>query len=261
MSLIRNSLGSLPAGNPLAFGLVFTIWLGLFAMGDWAAAQTGCSPAYKEVQVSNGGTISGTVTYKDPIPEPYVIWPTKDVEVFGKTIPDERLLISKEGKIKNVVVSLDGVKEGKRWPNINASLVNQGGRFFPHVQVLRTGAQLEIINRDPLLHNTHGFGGGRTVFNVGLPTKDQKVKKSLKQAGIIQVMCDVHDWMNGWVVVQDHPYFAVTGEDGNFTITDVSPGSYKISVWHEKLGKQQAQMKVPANGKARLDFVFSPSTR
>ncbi|HBA39151.1 MAG TPA: hypothetical protein DCZ05_05245 [Deltaproteobacteria bacterium] len=261
MSLIRNSLGSLPAGNPLAFGLVFTIWLGLFAMGDWAAAQTGGSPAYKEVQVSNGGTISGTVTYKDPIPEPYVIWPTKDVEVFGKTIPDERLLISKEGKIKNVVVSLDGVKEGKRWPNINASLVNQGGRFFPHVQVLRTGAQLEIINRDPLLHNTHGFGGGRTVFNVGLPTKDQKVKKSLKQAGIIQVMCDVHDWMNGWVVVQDHPYFAVTGEDGNFTITDVSPGSYKISVWHEKLGKQQAQMKVPANGKARLDFVFSPSTR
>ncbi len=261
MSLIRNSLGSLPAGNPLAFGLVFTIWLGLFAMGDWAAAQTGGSPAYKEVQVSNGGTISGTVTYKGPIPEPYVIWPTKDVEVFGKTIPDERLLISKEGKIKNVVVSLDGVKEGKRWPNINASLVNQGGRFFPHVQVLRTGAQLEIINRDPLLHNTHGFGGGRTVFNVGLPTKDQKVKKSLKQAGIIQVMCDVHDWMNGWVVVQDHPYFAVTGEDGNFTITDVSPGSYKISVWHEKLGKQQAQMKVPANGKARLDFVFSPSTR
>ena len=259
--MIRNSLGSLPAGNPLAFGLVFTIWLGLFAMGDWAAAQTGGSPAYKEVQVSNGGTISGTVTYKDPIPEPYVIWPTKDVEVFGKTIPDERLLISKEGKIKNVVVSLDGVKEGKRWPNINASLVNQGGRFFPHVQVLRTGAQLEIINRDPLLHNTHGFGGGRTVFNVGLPTKDQKVKKSLKQAGIIQVMCDVHDWMNGWVVVQDHPYFAVTGEDGNFTITDVSPGSYKISVWHEKLGKQQAQMKVPANGKARLDFVFSPSTR
>ena len=87
------------------------------------------------------------------------------------------------------------------------------------------------------------------------------MKKSLKQAGIIQVMCDVHDWMNGWVVVQDHPYFAVTGEDGNFTITDVSPGSYKISVWHEKLGKQQAQMKVPANGKARLDFVFSPSTR
>ena len=261
MSLIRNSLGSLPAGNPLAFGLVFTIWLGLFAMGDWAAAQTGGSPAYKEVQVSNGGTISGTVTYKDPIPEPYVIWPTKDVEVFGKTIPDERLLISKEGKIKNVVVSLDGVKEGKRWPNINASLVNQGGRFFPHVQVLRTGAQLEIINRDPLLHNTHGFGGGRTVFNVGLPTKDQKVKKSLKQAGIIQVMCDVHDWMNGWVVVQDHPYFAVTGDDGRFTITDVPAGSYTVTAWHEKLGKQQAQMKVPANGKARLDFVFSPSTR
>ena len=261
MSFIRNSLGSPPARNLVTIGLVLAIWLLLFALGNWAAAQTGGSPAYKEVQISSGGTISGTITYKGPIPEPYVIWPTKDVEVFGKTIPDDRLLISKEGRIKNVVVSLDGIKEGKRWPHINASLVNQGGRFVPYVQVVRTGAQLEIINRDPLLHNTHGFGGGRTVFNVGLPTKDQKVKKSLKQAGIIQVMCDVHDWMNGWIVVQDHPYFAVTGEDGNFTITDVPPGTYKIIAWHEKLGKREMQVKVPANGKARLDFSFSPSTR
>ncbi len=261
MSLIRNSAGSPPVGNLLTIGLVLVTWCLLFAPGNWAAAPAGGSPAYKEVQVSNGGTISGTVTYKGPIPEPYVIWPTKDTEVFGKTIPDDRLLISKEGRIKNVVISLEGIKEGRRWPNIAPSLANQGGRFFPHVQVVRTGSQLEIINRDPLLHNTHGFGGGRTVFNVGLPTKDQKVKKSLKQAGVVHVMCDVHDWMNGWVVVQDHPYFAVTGDDGQFTITDVPPGTYKISAWHEKLGKRQAKAKVPPNGKVRLDFVFSPSTR
>ena len=242
-------------------GLVLPVGLLVFALSSLPAAQRGGSPEYQEIQVNNGGTISGTIIYKGPIPEAYVIWPTKDVDIFGKTIPDDRLLISKEGRIKNVVVGLDGVREGKKWPTINASLVNQGGRFFPHVQVVRTGAQLEIINHDPLLHNTHGFGGGRTVFNVGLPTKDQKVKKSLKQAGIIQVMCDVHDWMNGWVVVQEHPYFAVTGDDGRFTITDVPAGSYTITAWHEKLGKQQAQVKVPANGKAKIDFAFSPSTR
>lgn len=258
MSLIRNSLGSPPVRNLLTIGLVLAIWLLLFALGNWAAAQTGGSPAYKEVQISSGGTISGTITYKGPIPEPYVIWPTKDVEVFGKTIPDERLLISKEGKIKNVVISLDGVKEGKRWPKINASLVNQGGRFVPHVQVVQTSAQLEIINRDPVLHNTHGFQGDRTVFNPGLPTQNQVVKKSLKRAGIIQVMCDVHDWMNGWIVVQDHPYFAVTGEDGNFTVNDVPPGRYTITAWHEKLGKREMQVKVPARGKASVDFAFSP---
>ncbi len=244
----------------MMMGLRLTTWVLVIALGNSAAAQTGGSPAYKEVQISSGGTISGTITYKGPIPEPYVIWPTKDVEVFGETIPDERLLISKEGKIKNVVISLDGIKDGKRWPNISASLVNQRGQFIPHVQVVRTGAQLEIINQDPVLHNTHGFQGGRTVFNPGLPTQGQKVKKSLKQAGIIQVMCDVHDWMNGWIVVQDHPYFAVTGEDGNFTIADIPPGTYKISAWHEKFGKRQAQVKVPPSGKARLDFVFSPST-
>lgn len=241
-------------------GVVLTTWLLIFLPAKLAAAQTG-KPAYQEAQVSNGGTLWGTIIFKGPIPEPYVIWPTKDVEVFGKTIPDERLLISKEGKIKNVVVSLDGVRVGKRWSNINASLVNRGGRFIPHVQGVRTGAQLKIVNQDPVLHNTHGFQGGRTVFNVGLPTKDQKVRKSLKQAGIIEVMCDVHDWMNGWIVVQDHPYFAVTREDGNYTISDIPPGSYTITAWHEKLGKRQARVEVPANGKARLDFTFSASSR
>jgi len=236
-------------------------WLLVLALSESAAAQTGGSPRYREVQVGNGGTISGVITFKGPIPEPYVIWPTKDVEIFGKTIPDERLLISKGGKIKNVVISLDWIKEGTRWPNINASLVNQGGRFIPHVQVVRTGAQLEIVNRDPLLHNTHGFQGGRTVFNIGLPTQDQKVKRFLKQAGIIEVMCDVHDWMNGWIVVQHHPYSAVTGDDGDYTINDVPPGTYTVTAWHEKLGKREIQVKVSAKSKERLDFVFSPSNR
>lgn len=261
MFLIRGSLGFPGGKNPIMMGLVLPVGLLVFALSSLAAAQTGGSPAYKEVEVSSGGTISGTITYKGPIPEPYVIWPTKDVEVFGKTIPDDRLFISKEGRIKNTVISLEGIKEGKKWPNINASLVNQGGRFFPHVQVVRTGSQLEIINRDPLLHNTHGFQSRRTVFNVGLPTQDQKVKRSLKQAGVVEVMCDVHDWMNGWVVVQDHPYFALTGEDGNYTINDIPPGTYTITAWHEKLGKLEARVEVGAKGKARADFAFLPSTR
>lgn len=214
--------------------------------------------AYQEGEVAKGGGLTGTVSFKGPIPDPYVIWPTKDVDVFGKTIPDDRLIVSKEGRIKNVVISLEGIKEGKRWPHINASLANRGGRFFPHVQVARTGAQLEIVNRDPVLHNTHGFQGGRTVFNVGLPTKDQKVKKPLKRAGIMQAMCDVHDWMSAWIVVQDHPYFAITGEDGTFTISDVPPGTYKISAWHEKLKPQKKEVKVSPGSKLRVDFEIGP---
>jgi plastocyanin len=214
--------------------------------------------AYQEGEVANGGRLTGRVSFQGPIPEPYVIWVKKDEEVFGKTVPDERLLISKQGRVKNVVITIEGIQQGKRWPSLKSSVVNDKGRFIPHVQVVPTGAQLEIVNRDPVLHNTHGFQRKRTIFNVGLPLQGQKVKRSLKQAGIIEVMCDVHDWMNGWIVVQDHPYFAVTGDDGNFTITDVPPGSYKISAWHEKLGKKQTQITVKAGRSDNVDFAFSP---
>lgn len=214
--------------------------------------------AYQEGPVKNGGAITGMVRFQGPIPEPYVIWVTKDEEVFGKTVPDERLLISKQGRIKNVVITVEGVQQGKRWPGLKPSLVNEKGRFIPHVQVARKKTRLEIVNRDPVLHNSHGFQSRRTVFNPALPIQGFKVRARLRRAGIIEVMCDVHDWMNGWVVVLEHPYFAITGEDGTYTITKIPPGTYKVTAWHEKLGKKRMQVTIKAGGRSKLDFAFSP---
>jgi hypothetical protein len=228
---------------------------GMISAPGSAIAQGG----YQQATVSNGGKITGQVKFDGPIPEPYVIWVKKDAEVFGAKVPDERLLISKDGKLQNVVVMLEGITPGKAWPTVNPTLENRGGRFIPHVQAAPRGASLEVVNGDPVLHNTHGFQESRTVFNLALPNTGQRIKQTLRRAGIIEVMCDSHDWMNGWVLVLDHPYFAVTGKDGTFEITDVPPGAYKLTAWHEKLGRLEQQVTVTAGKVAQSAFTFRPS--
>lgn len=218
---------------------------------------TSAQEGYREVTVNNGAVISGEAVYAGVPPGPFVIWVKKDAEVFGEKVPDDRLVVSRSGKIMNVVVTLEGVKEGKPWPNLRPQLVNKGGRFLPHVQVVRTGAQLEIINRDPVLHNTHGYQDRRIVFNLAQPNQDQIIRKPLKRPGLIDVMCDSHDWMSAWIAVQDHPYGAVTGEDGTYVINDIPPGTYTLTAWHEKLGKKQVQVTVGAAKRQRVDFTFS----
>ena len=120
-------------------------------------------------------------------------------------------------------------------------------RFTPHVQVARRG-RIDIINSDPVLHNTHGYYGKRTAFNVALPIQGGKVTKLLKAAGEVRVDCDAHGWMLAWIYVVDNPYFAQTGDDGTFSITDVPPGEYTLAVWQEELGVTEMPVTVAANG-------------
>lgn len=211
---------------------------------------------YKEVAVSNGGSIAGEATYRGSPPGPYVIHVTKDNEVFGKTVPDERLIVSPAGKIKNVLITVDGIMEGKPWPELRPQLRNKGGRFVPHFQVARTRSKLEIINDDTVLHNTHAVLRSRTIFNLAQPLQGQVIGKTLKRPGLVEIMCDSHDWMNGWLAVLDHPYYGVTGEDGVYKITDIPAGTYNLTAWHEQLGLQQVQVTVKAGGLTRLNFEF-----
>jgi hypothetical protein len=104
------------------------------------------------------------------------------------------------------------------------------------VQVIPAGSDLEIVNSDPVLHNTHGFLDKLTVFNLAMPNQDQRIKKPLKRPGIVRVECDAHGWMLGWVYVADNPYYAITGKDGSFILKDVPPGTYTLVAWQEYAG-------------------------
>ncbi len=242
-----------------AFSLSY--WISLFVLGISLLPFFLPGPAegkekYREVAVSKGAAIAGEAIFKGPPPEAYVFRVDKDTDVFGEVIPDERLIVSPAGKIKYVLVTIEGIMAGKPWPDLKPRIQNKGGRFIPHFQAARTKTKLEIINEDPVLHNTHAIIKSRTLFNLSQPIQGQVIRKTLRRSGLVQIMCDTHDWMNAWIAVLDHPYYAITGADGAYKINNIPAGTYKLTAWHEKLGRRQVEVAVKAGEETKLNFEF-----
>lgn len=205
--------------------------------------------SYQEIEVSDGGSIQGKVVFNGKVPMKTII-PTKDAEVCGKKRKEPQILVAEDKGVQQAVVYLKGVKQGKAWgkPTENPVLDQEGCRFRPKVQIIPRGP-IDILNSDPLLHNTHGYYGRRTAFNLALPNKGQIITKELKKPGIVKVDCDAHGWMLAHIYVADNPYYALSGEDGSFSITDMPPGDYTLVVWQLLTGETETPVTVEA-GKA-----------
>jgi hypothetical protein len=204
-----------------------TTWLLAVALSAMAVP---CAESYEAGPVTGGGTIEGMVTFNGEVPMKQVI-PTKDVEVCGAPREDVLIRVGPDKAVESVIIYLAEVPKGKDWPPPAKppEIDNVKCRFVPEIQVIRAGS-LDVVNTDPVLHNTHGYYGKRTAFNLALPNKDQRIPVELKRAGTVRVDCDAHGWMEGWIYVVDNPYYAVTGPDGKFTIGDVPAGDYKLVV-------------------------------
>ena len=211
-------------------------------------ASPALAAKYQEGEVSGGGAIQGKVVYHGPVKTRTVL-PTKDKNVCGGIRKEPLVVVGDGGAVRDSVVFLKDVAAGKPWPETTAArpvLDQEKCRFEPHVQVARRG-KIDIVNSDSVLHNTHGYYGKRTAFNVALPIQGGKVTKLLRSPGEVRIDCDAHGWMLAWIYVVDNPYFAQTGEDGAFSITDVPPGEYTLAVWQETMGLVEMPVTVAAD--------------
>jgi hypothetical protein len=204
--------------------------------------------AYEAVTVSDGGTIRGKVVFAGTPPAKKKVIPTKDKEACGSGVREvDRILLGPDRAVQDAIVYLKGIAKGKAWekPARPPAIDNVKCDFSPHVQVMPAG-DLDIVNSDPVLHNTHGFLDKLTVFNVALPNQGQKITRPLKKTGMVRVECDAHGWMLGWIYVADNPYYAVSGKDGGFTLTGVPPGSYTLVGWQEYTGAAEVPVTIKA---------------
>jgi hypothetical protein len=210
------------------------------------AAITSPAHAYEEAAVSNGGTIAGKVTYLGRIPE-RTIAPTSDREVCGTIRKVPMVHRGPDNGVERAVVYLQQVDRGKPWPaeatEVAPVIDNVGCEFKPHVQVMPPGP-VDIHNSDAVLHNTKAYYGRRAAFNLALPDKDMTIRRELTRPGVVRLECDAHGWMEGWVYVLEHPYYALTAEDGSFTIGEVPPGDYVLIARQEYVGTVEQAVTV-----------------
>jgi plastocyanin len=198
----------------------------------WTA--TTAHAAYETVDVKDGGTLTGTVRFAGPPPRIAPLAVNKNREVCGEQKPSEALVVGADGGVKGSVVLVEGVSKGKKSTG-EVVLDNHKCLFVSHVSVVTAGDKVRVKNSDAILHNTHGFMGKPTVFNLALPNKDQMVDitRRLGKPGVVRVLCDAHPHMFAWMVVHDSPYVAVTDDRGAFKIDNIPPGTYKVTMWHE----------------------------
>ncbi len=129
-------------------------------------------------------------------------------------------------------------------------------RFVPHVIGVRTGQEVQFRNSDPTMHNVHLLAKNSPPFNRGMPAGSPDLSYRFNQAEVMaKIKCDAHPWMALFVGVVDHPFFAVTGNDGRFVIEGLPDGDYEIETWQELLKTRTARVTV-SNGAATLNIVY-----
>jgi len=189
--------------------------------------------AYEVTAVPDGATITGVVKFVGPLPKLDPIAVTTHRDVCGERQASEALVLSAAKGVKGAVVLIQAVARGKKG-GAEVVLDNSRCALVSHVTAAGPNDRVSIRNSDSFIHNTYGVRGSSTVFNVALPAKGQtiEVTKHLKRPGVIRVLCGAHPHMSAWLIVHDSPYFAVTDDQGTFSIGDVPPGTYRVTMWH-----------------------------
>ncbi len=213
--------------------------------------------------MATAGDVKGAVTLDGMAPANQAIKMNADpVCLKENTTPQfqETFEVGSDGKsLANVFVYVkDGLGNYSYDPPTGMAQIDQKNcRYHPHVFGMRVGQKLEIVNSDPTLHNIHALPKNNQEFNNGQPIQGMKMEHTFTSKEVmVPFKCDVHGWMNAYVGVLDHPYFATTDKDGKFELKSLPPGTYTIEAWHEKLGAMTQSVTIGAKESKDVNFTF-----
>jgi hypothetical protein len=240
----------------------------LTATRAFLAASLTVAAAWPSVAFAAGATITGTVTFAGTVPKLPTIAMDADpvcAKKHSTPVQSQMLVLGPGNTMGNILVWVSkGLPAGKTFPppSTPVTLDQNGCMYVPHVQGIMVGQQYRILNSDGVLHNIHSLPKINSQFNKPMPPAlKEATTKFDKAEDVFQIKCDVHPWMQAYIGVFSHPFFATTGPDGKFTISGLDPGTYTLSAWHERLGTQTATVTVPANGSGTANFKFTTGAK
>jgi len=212
------------------------------ACGVMGIALAGWLPGVGAVSAAS---IRGSVLNAGPAPERKPVPINIDQYVCGKSRESEDLIVGPNRGIRWAVVSLQAAPPGARPepPSKPVQMDQQQCVYVPRVVVVPVGGTVEFLNSDRLLHNLHSASTENPTFNRTQP-KGRTIPVVFKKPEIVRIDCDLHTWMRAWVVVAEHPFYAVTGPNGEFALDNVPPGKHTLKVWQEALGTVNREVTV-----------------
>jgi plastocyanin len=217
---------------------------------------------FSALQLAGAADITGVISLKGTAPAEKELTPIRDdpncAAMYPGALPTTHFyVVSAGGGLADVIVSLKGISGKSAGASAAPATLDQKGALYsPQIIAIQTGQKLIVKNSDPLVHNVHAKPAANPESNQVQMSGGADLTYSFdKPEMFLKFQCDMHKWMFAWVSVFDHPYFAVSGADGKFTIKDVPPGKYTLEATHRKLGVQTAGIEVKDTGAAQ-NFTF-----
>ncbi len=205
---------------------------------------------------AGGGLVRGVVKFDAPRPAPKST--ACACEGTPRQIPDESLVVGDDGRLANVIVYLKDAPTSDATSATPALLDQKGCQYIPHALAVQTGQKLRISNSDAEAHNVHIPAVENRAQNFSEPVKGDSRDITFTEPEFIRIRCDVHPWMSAFLGVFDHPYYAVTGLDGSFSITNVPPGTYTLVARHERLGEREQKVTIENGRPVDVKFSYKP---
>ena len=209
---------------------------------------------------AQAATIKGNVRFTGTVVQPKALAVTSDRYVCGEYKDAQDLIVSADRGIRNAVVSLETPPPGAKWYGFGPppQIDQNECVFIPRVVLVPVGGTMEFLNSDRLLHNIRSRNiKHNRAFNRTQP-RARTIPITFAKSEIVQVGCDLHSWMRSWVVVADHPFYTITGYDGEFTLGNVPPGRYTLEVWQEVLGT--VTMEITVGNESVTDVTIEMDT-
>jgi hypothetical protein len=221
------------------------------------------APAAAPADDANAATVSGKVAFTGEKPAAKTLSMEATpacARAHSTPQKSEEVIVNANGTLANTLVWVKAGLPAKEWPApaAAAKLDQKGCMYTPHVMAVQTNQNIEVTNSDPTNHNIHPLPKTNREWNESQPPNgDVKVKQFPREELMIPVKCNVHPWMRSYISVVGHPFFAVTGDDGSFSIKGLPPGEYTLEAVHEKYGAKEMKVTVGAKESKAVDFSFA----